>query len=268
VASFVGFGGVSIGDLTGDGTADITAPTAGLTRLVDLLVADRQLPSDDQLSMWDGATRMPLSGSPQAVADLAFFVQPAIADLDGDGTAESIAGTSTNTLSAFSGSGAAPDGWPKLTGGWMVGTPAIGDWDADGTLEVAAVRRDGVLLVWSAAPGSATDSDAVAWSQWGCDSYHSGSCVDTAAAPIEPEPPASTTTSTTTVTTETTTAPTTSSPAPTDPSEVQGASAAGGATTSTGSLPVTGAATGTLVLVGIALVVAGRFLVRRARRTD
>jgi hypothetical protein len=155
VASFIGFGGVSIGDLSGDGVADVTAPTAGLTRLIDLLVADRQLPSDDQLSMWDGSTRLPLAGSPQAVADLAFFVQPAIADLDGDGAAETIAGTSTYPLAAFSGVGAAPAGWPKLTGGWMVGTPAVGDWDGDGALDVAATRRDGVLLVWSMAPGTA-----------------------------------------------------------------------------------------------------------------
>ncbi|MEZ5269076.1 MAG: hypothetical protein R2789_11110 [Microthrixaceae bacterium] len=25
-----------------------------------------------------------------------------------------------------------PTGWPKLTGGWTIGTPAMGDWDGDG----------------------------------------------------------------------------------------------------------------------------------------
>lgn len=275
VASFVGFGGISIGDLTGDGAADITAPTAGLTRLIDLLVSDRQLPSDDQLSMWDGATRLPLDGSPQAVADLAFFVQPAIADLDGDGHAESIAGSSTYTLSAYAGSGAAPGGWPKLTGGWMVGTPAVGDWDGDGALDVVAPRRDGVLLAWSAAPGSARDG-AVAWSQWGCDSYHSGSCVDTAAAPVEPP----VTTTTTTAPTESTTTTAAASPTttevgslittppsgPTDPDATE--TAAPGSSPTRGTLPVTGVAIGGLVVVGLLLVLGGRLLLARRRSTD
>jgi hypothetical protein len=268
VASLIGFGGVSIGDLSGDGVADVTAPTAGLTRLIDLLVADRQLPSDDQLSMWDGSTRLPLAGSPQAVADLAFFVQPAIADLDGDGAAETIAGTSTYTLSAFSGVGAAPAGWPKLTGGWMVGTPAVGDWDGDGALDVAATRRDGVLLVWSMAPGTAR-AGAVSWSQWGCDDYHSGSCVDTAAAPIEPEPPASTTTTTTSAVEPTSTTSTPSvAPPSTDPASPAVAAAASPAasTAAGGSLPVTGAAIGGLVAIALALIVGGRALLAARRR--
>lgn len=179
IVSMVGFGAPTIGDLAGDGALEVTAPTAGLTRLIDLLVPDLQLPNDDQLSMWDGTTRMPLAGSPQATSDLAFFVAPAVADLDGDGDQESIAGSSTYLISAFDGSGAAPAGWPKLTGGWSVGTPAVGDWDGDGSLEVAQPRRDGVLLVWTTGPGTAREG-AVAWSQWGCDALHAGSCVDAA----------------------------------------------------------------------------------------
>lgn len=178
VAQFAAFGGASVGDLDGDGAVDVTAPTAGLTRLIDLLLPDLQLPNDDALSMWDGTTRLPLPGSPQATPDLAFFVSPAIADLDGDGVHESIAGNGHFTLAAHDGTGAAPDGWPKLTGGWVVGTPAVGDWDGDGSLEVAQARRDGVLMVWTTGPGTATD-DAVQWGQWGCDPYRSGACTDT-----------------------------------------------------------------------------------------
>ena len=43
-----------------------------------------------------------------------------------------------------------PPGWPKLTGGWSVGTPGIGDWVGDDRLEVAQVTRDGRLYVWRA----------------------------------------------------------------------------------------------------------------------
>jgi hypothetical protein len=86
---------------------------------------------------------------------MAFFVTPAIADLDNDGGNELVAGNGVYTLSAFDAAGDRPAGWPKLTGGWLVGTPGIGDWDGDGRAEVAAVRRDGVLLVWhTAAPAS------------------------------------------------------------------------------------------------------------------
>lgn len=183
IATLAAFSGPSTADLDGDGAADVTAPTAGLTRLVDLLVPDRQLPADDQLSMWSGASREPLPGSPQTEADLAFFVAPAIADLDGDGAPESIAGTGTYTVSAYDADGNSVAGWPKLTGGWSVGTPAVGDWDGDGSLEVAQPRRDGVLFVWTTGAGTATE-DAVRWSQWGCDSHHSGACVDT--TPGEP----------------------------------------------------------------------------------
>ncbi len=187
-ATFAAFSGPAVADLDGDGMADVTAPTAGLTRLIDLLAPDLQLPNDDQLSLWSGTTREPFDGSPQAMPDMAFFVAPAIADLDADGAPESIAGNGVNTMSAYDHTGAAPDGWPKLTGGWSVGTPAVGDWDGDGSLEVAQPRRDGLLFVWSTADGTATD-DAVHWSQWGCDSHHSGACVDTSVEPPEPPDP-------------------------------------------------------------------------------
>jgi hypothetical protein len=236
VASLIGFGGPSFGDLSGDGVAEITAPTAGLSRLIDLLAPDKQLPSDDQLAAWDGATRLPLAGSPQAVADIAFFVAPAIADLDGDGILEMIAGNSTYTLSAFDRDGSAPDGWPKLMGGWTVGTPGVGDWDGDGSLEVALVRRDGVVFVWRA---EGTD---VSWRAWGCDQFHSGSCV----AQVEPPPPPETTT--TTGPPSTTTAP------PPSGTEVAAADE------QTGTLPATGRDLLGLLLIAAACLLIGTTL--------
>jgi hypothetical protein len=242
VASMLGFGGPSFGDVNADGVPDVVAPTAGLTRLIDLLVPDLQLPGDDQLSAWDGATRLPLSGSPQAVSDLAFFVAPAVADLDGDGQAESIAGNSTYTISAFDGAGHPPSGWPKLTGGWAVGTPAVGDWDGDGTLEVALPRRDGVVLVWHTA-GTGTAS----WAAWGCDQFHSGSCVTAAEEP--PPPPTPTPTSEP--------ATTTTEPATSDVAAEE---------TTTGTLPPTGRDVATLVLIALACIATGAALARLRRR--
>ena len=157
---------------TDDGSPDIAANTSGLTRLIDLLAPDLQLPNDDQLSAWDGATRLPLAGSPQATADLAFFVAPAIGDLDGDGDNEMVAGNGLYLVDAYDGTGNAAAGWPKLTGGWSVGTPGIGDWVGDGRLEVAQVTRDGRLHVWRA-KGRAP----AAWARAGCDLANTGSCA-------------------------------------------------------------------------------------------
>ncbi len=153
----VAFGGPSLGDLSGTGGLDVAAPTTGLSRALDTLLPNDQ-PGDNQLTGWSGRTGHQLPGFPRVTADLAFFVTPAIADVDGDGANEIVAGNGIQMLDAV-GTGRVADGipagahvpagWPKLTGGWTVGTPAVGDWDGDSTTEVAITRRDGPLLVWN-----------------------------------------------------------------------------------------------------------------------
>jgi hypothetical protein len=197
-ASIVAFAGPSVGDLNGDGSPDIGVPTMGFSRLVDLQLNDLQLPNDDQVMAYDGATGTPLAGFPQAVSDMAFFVQPAIGDLDGDDAAEVVAGNGVYTLNAFDASGTSPAGWPKLTGGWTLGTPAIGDWDGDGTMEVAQIRRDGVLQVWHTR--SATTPE---WPAWNCDptnsGHNDGTCAPTAGSTVPSTTPAPTSSPATTV---------------------------------------------------------------------
>ena len=171
VATAVAFGGPSLGHLDGDAAADITAPTAGLTRLIDISGSDLQLPNDDHLMAWNADTGDALPGFPRTTPDLAFFVTPAIADIGGDTRAETIAGNGVFTLAAFDATGAAPAGWPKLTGGWVVGTPGLGDWDGDGHAEVAIVRRDGQLLVWHTAGAAASLTE---WPRSGGDATNSG----------------------------------------------------------------------------------------------
>ena len=85
ISSSVAFGGASLGRLDADATPDVTAPTAGLTRLLDILGSDLQLPNDDHLMAWNATNGNALPGFPQTTSDLGFFVTPAIADIDGDG---------------------------------------------------------------------------------------------------------------------------------------------------------------------------------------
>jgi hypothetical protein len=160
VATTIAFGGASIGDLNGDGVPDPTAPSAGLTRLIDVLAPDLQLPNDDHVMAWSGITGNALPGFPQTTPDLAFFASPAVADLAGNGHNDTIVGNGVYTLSAFDANGAPPPGWPKLTGGWLVGTPGLGDWDGDGKAEIAVTRRDGWLLVWH------TNAPASSLTEW------------------------------------------------------------------------------------------------------
>ena len=148
IASVSLFGGAALGRLNADRYADPTAPTAGLTRLIDIQASDLQLPADDHLSAWDAKSGNTFTGLPRTTADMAFFVTPSVFDINGDGRSETIAGNGLYLLSAFNADGRAPKGWPKLTGGWLVGTPGVGDWNGDGVSEISVVRRDGVLIVW------------------------------------------------------------------------------------------------------------------------
>jgi hypothetical protein len=167
----VAFGGPAVGKLVSTDHADVAAPVSGLSRLLDTATPELQLPSDDLLAGWNPATGAMYPSYPRETPDLAFFVTPAIGDVDDDGIRDVVAGNGVYTLSAVNALGA-PRGWPKLTGGWLVGTPSFGDWDGDGRLELAVVRRDGVLLAWH----TPTPAHRVGqWPRFGHDLANTGS---------------------------------------------------------------------------------------------
>ncbi len=165
------FGGPAIGDVYGNRGLDVVQSTSGLGRALDTLLPNHQ-DGDPHLTVWDGRNGQIRPGFPRVTADLAFFVTPAVVDVDGDGSNEVVAGHGVHLLDAFGRRGSTPTGWPKLTGGWVVGTPGTGDWTGDGTAELAVVRRDGVLMVWN----TPTPSDAIGdWTRYGADDRNSGS---------------------------------------------------------------------------------------------
>ncbi|MEP6660788.1 MAG: VCBS repeat-containing protein [Acidimicrobiales bacterium] len=81
---------------------------------------------------------------------------PAIGDIDGDGRKEAIVGGGTvwnhpdaNKIFAWHLDDGSPvAGWPQVTGGSTIASPALGDIDGDGHPEVIAGSRDGSVYAW------------------------------------------------------------------------------------------------------------------------
>ena len=78
---------------------------------------------------------------------------------------------SISLVDAVDASGRDAPGWPKITGGWSVGTPGFGDAAGTGHANMAIARRDGVLLVWST---KATVASLTDWPRFGHDGRNSG----------------------------------------------------------------------------------------------
>ncbi len=138
----------SFGDLDGDGVLDVAMGSAGWAFAEGVMDGGRRHDHDHLLSAWSGADGSFLRGFPQVMEDMQFFMNPAIADIDGDGRAEVINGSGGFMLHAFDADGGEPDGWPKFTGQWLLGSPALGDADGDGYLDVVMGSRNGWLYAW------------------------------------------------------------------------------------------------------------------------
>jgi hypothetical protein len=137
----------SFGDMTGDGVPEFVIGGAGAYYLIALPIVSA-IDWQNVVGAWDGATGEMLPGWPRQIEDLQFLVAPAIADISGDGAAEAVMGSAGWLLHAWDKDGREPEGWPKFTGNWILGSPAVGDIDGDGLLEVVVSTREGNLFAW------------------------------------------------------------------------------------------------------------------------
>jgi hypothetical protein len=137
----------AFGDMTGDGVPEYVIGGAGAYYLIALPLWSA-VDWQNVVAAWDGATGEMLPGWPRQIEDLQFLVAPAVADLDGDGRAEAVMGSAGYLLHAWDAAGNEPDGWPKFTGNWILGSPAVGDIDGDGYVDVVVTTREGRLFAW------------------------------------------------------------------------------------------------------------------------
>jgi hypothetical protein len=150
----------SFGDLDLDGVPDPVLGGAGVMYLLALPLKEWQ-DYHHALGAWSGATGEALPGFPRQIDDVAFLAAAAVADVSGDGAPEAIYGSGGYFAYAWDATGALAPGFPKFTGGWMIGSPAVGDVDGDGRVEVVVATREGWLFAW----GTRGRADqAVQWS--------------------------------------------------------------------------------------------------------
>ncbi len=140
----------SFGDMDGDGVPDALIGGSSPLWLASL-ASSGWMDAHHPVAAWSGADGGFLPGWPRQVEDLQFLMAPAIADISGDGLAEAIYASGGQLVHAWDAQGLQPDGWPKATGQWIMGSPAVGDIDGDGWLDVVVTTREGQVWAWSTA---------------------------------------------------------------------------------------------------------------------
>ena len=171
-------GSIALGGNGAFGRTAAGGPVRMFGGLVDSRLAAAQsspatkLDFEHQVGGWDAASGDWLPAWPRPMEGWTIVTGPAIADVDGDGGAEVVAGSSGDVLHAFREDGSEPAGWPKDTGGWLLAVPAVGDVDGDGLLEVVAVTRDGWLYAWDTPARAA--AGALQWPSFRHDARNTG----------------------------------------------------------------------------------------------
>ncbi len=138
----------SVADLDGDGLLELINGTAGSGLIAAATAGGRRTDFDHSVSAWVAGSGYFQAGFPQRVWDYQFFMNYAVADLEGTGRFNVISGDGGYFVYAPNVDGKSAEGFPKWTQGWHITTPAIGDLDGDELIDVIASTREGWLWAW------------------------------------------------------------------------------------------------------------------------
>lgn len=149
----------------GDMDSDFIPDYAFLVTRFGRLDGQNKSPLNPRIMAWEGPNFMrKILDTP--LEDLAFNYSPSIADLDGDGKREVLAGSGGMILHAYRTGGSEISGWPKQLGHWIMSTPAVADIDGDGTLEVVATTQKGVIFAFKTNAPCCTPDEVHASDWW------------------------------------------------------------------------------------------------------
>jgi hypothetical protein len=121
---------------------------SGKRALTNMLVGGQRFDYEHLVGAWDVDSGAMLPNFPRVNDDMQIGVSPVSIDFDGDGRDELVIGSGGYFLRVYSQNKSVGEGFPKFTGGWMIGSPAFGDFDGDGNLDIAAATREGKIFVW------------------------------------------------------------------------------------------------------------------------
>jgi hypothetical protein len=167
----------SVADLDGDGTLDIVNGTAGTGLIAVASDGGKRAEFDHAVSAWISNNGFFQDGFPYRVWDYQFFMNYAVADVDGDGQMNVLSGDGGYFVYAINNDGSDAAGFPKWTQGWHIGTPAVGDLDGDGRIEVVANTREGYLWAWKTeghVRGPEQAAPAIQWEGFHRDDQNTG----------------------------------------------------------------------------------------------
>jgi MYXO-CTERM domain-containing protein len=159
----------SFGDLDNDRVIDFVMPMGGFGAAKTFAAGGQRADFEHHVGAWNTRTRQYLSAYPVLTDDWQFFMNPIVADIDGDNLPEVISTSGGYWVRAWNAKGEEAKGWPKLTGQWGTGTPAVGDIDGDGKLEVVVGTRFGWLYAWKT---QGTTKGRIDWPSAGHDNHN------------------------------------------------------------------------------------------------